>query len=289
MGLDVYLYHCPDRKVAKAAEDKYEEQSEATWKKFGGYAKATEKQKKEIEKQNEQLAISLGCTGQYNCYHTVTKIEEDSKLYPENYFKIGYLRSSYNASGINSYLKQFDIPDLYEIFEPNNEYEFTPNWNKALNTVNESIKLYSEHLNSPAGGIRIMKIRANIFGTEKGPKNEKEALDIVKDELKRHMDQTSNPFGSGSGYSNAKGEFDFDGIKCVAFMMGTDSSFSSGPCCYIAYTENDRELTKLGEVENKLDRKEKDWYLQALEITRETIEYVLAQKDPQCYYLHWSG
>ncbi len=32
-----------------------------------------------------------------------------------------------------------------------------------------------------------------------------------------------------------------------------------------------------------------DWYLTALRIVRETIEYVLAQPDKQHYYLVWSG
>jgi hypothetical protein len=40
--------------------------------------------------------------------------------------------------------------------------------------------------------------------------------------------------------------------------------------------------------EKEPDEKE-DWYLTALKITRETIEYVLAQPDREQYYLSWSA
>ncbi len=36
-------------------------------------------------------------------------------------------------------------------------------------------------------------------------------------------------------------------------------------------------------------REATDWYLQALEIVKETIEYVLAQPDRDRFYLRWSG
>ena len=38
-----------------------------------------------------------------------------------------------------------------------------------------------------------------------------------------------------------------------------------------------------------LDGDPTPWYLQALEIVLETIDYVLAQPDRDTYYLHWSG
>ncbi len=31
------------------------------------------------------------------------------------------------------------------------------------------------------------------------------------------------------------------------------------------------------------------WYVEALEIVAETVDWVLAQPDPDCYYMHWSG
>ena len=31
------------------------------------------------------------------------------------------------------------------------------------------------------------------------------------------------------------------------------------------------------------------WYIQALEIVRDTIKYVLSKEDKEKYYLHWSG
>lgn len=34
---------------------------------------------------------------------------------------------------------------------------------------------------------------------------------------------------------------------------------------------------------------EDDWYLQALLVTKEMIDYVLAQKDPENYFVGWSA
>lgn len=274
MGLDIYLYHCLDRKTAKAAEENYETESESNWQKRGGYSAATESQKAEIKAENEALATTLLCTGQYNCYHTVNKVEQDSSLHPEHMFKVGYFRSSYNSGGINSYFRQFGIPDLYDIFEPNEEYEFTPNWEASLIKVNTAIALYESQLAGPVGDIRITKVSANVFGDGKGPSDEKEAMKIVEAEA---IKQSAHKDGFKS-YSNAQGDFAWDGLEVVAMIMGTDKFLKrEHPCCYIAYRQK------------KEKPEEKDWYLQALEVVRETIQYVLGQSDPQNYYFHWSG
>jgi hypothetical protein len=293
MGLDVYLYHCPDRASARAAEESYEKASEALYQEAGGWKKIKDNKEKiaEIDQKKNELAKSFGCTGRHEAHHTVTKIELDSKLHPECMFKIGYFRSSYNSSGFNSYLQQYDIPTLNEILNPSSEYEFTPDWKSSLEIANKAVSLYKEHLHSPVGNIHIMSMRANIFADtlgNGGPTNEKEALNILKKELTKYKPGQRGPFTAGS-YANGVGEFHLDGLNCVGFMMGTDHLFRRPvPCCYIAYKTKE-DVGKVAEVEDRLDRKEKDWYLQSLEVVRETIQWVLSKPDPQCYYLHWSG
>ena len=280
MGLDVYLYHCPDRKTAKAIENEYEQRSEANWKEVGEFDKLTEKQQEAVRKKNHELAVALEVAGgpeekfHYDGHHkSVTKVELPSKLYPEHYFKIGYFRSSYNSSGIERILGNLGIGGLYEIFEPNEEYEFTPDWKKAHQRVNESIAEYEAHLAGIAGKYGIMKIGYNMFKKENSlPQNEEAAWQIFKKEVEGKDDLSLFDW-----YSNGDGHFFLkDPPKVVAAIPGVENILGKAPCVYLFY-DKEREEGK------------KDWYLQALEIVREAIEYVLAQPDPQNYYLHWSS
>jgi len=54
-------------------------------------------------------------------------------------------------------------------------------------------------------------------------------------------------------------------------IQGKEKIFGERDCVYVV-TESDNS-----------------WYLQALEIVRETIEYVLSRENKEQYYLHWSG
>ena len=80
-----------------------------------------------IEKNN--FPFSVGEYGDVNI--NSQQIEMDSKLYPEHMFKIGYMRSSYNASGFNSYIREIIGHDLYWVFDVKDEYIIKPDWEKA--------------------------------------------------------------------------------------------------------------------------------------------------------------
>jgi hypothetical protein len=60
-------------------------------------------------------------------------------------------------------------------------------------------------------------------------------------------------------------------LKVLAMIPGIQTVLGTRPCIYVV-TESDNT-----------------WYLQALEVVRETIEFVLSQEDKELYYLHWSG
>jgi hypothetical protein len=70
-------------------------------------------------------------------------------------------------------------------------------------------------------------------------------------------------------FSNRDGEFFLQKPEEVhALIHGT---YLRRPCTYY--------ITKF----------DYEWYIKAAEITIEMIDYVLAQKDPENYYLQWSG
>jgi hypothetical protein len=97
-------------------------------------------------------------------------------------------------------------------------------------------------------------------------KNPAHALDVFNTKLKEKH-------GNFTWFSNKDGHFYLDkkGLSVHALMPGID--MFQRPCTFAIYKLKDG---------NK-------YYVQGLEIVKETIEYVLAQKDPQSYYLRWSG
>ena len=264
MGLDIYLSYYRNYEQSKANEKAYEEISENLWDEVREHEgeEVCEKTKKRIWAVLKQEAKKLGLGEWGEDITHRDKIELDSKLYPEHYFKIGYFRSSYNGSGINSILRDLDIPDLCDIFQFNDEYEFSPDWNYALNVVQESIKLLKKDK-----GYRVETISANMFAPDNVMQNPQEALKVFNNTLK---DMGKRDFNS---FSNKDGHFYLDkkGLQVHALLPGKD--FMQRPCTFAIYKLQDG---------NK-------YYLQALEIVKETIEYVLAQENPQAYYLRWSG
>jgi len=198
-------------------------------------------------------------------------VEIPSAKYPKHYFKIGYFRSSYNENGINTVLGTLINMDLYDIFEKEkDDYVVVPNWVSVLHKTNEAIKKYTEHLNSPVGKYAI----TTIYGFNRGgAKSKDDAFDIFKKQFEAHAKNAPTSFDS---YSCNDGTFYLgEPLKVVGVIKGRGTGIHSDED-YIIFEKDEKII-------------EDDFYLQALEIVKETIEYVLAQKDDKKYYLHWSG
>lgn len=266
MGLDVYLYKYSDFKKSKANEKAYDNYSNRLHDALEGI-EDDELVRQAREGIQEKLTakakeLGLGDYGEDITYRA--RIERDSVLHPDHYFKIGYFRSSYNSGGINSILRDLGIPDLYDIFEhDNDEYEFNPNWKEALKTVQESINLLKKDK-----GYRVESISANLFSPDDVPTSAAAALNIFNEQLKEKSKKKEFQC-----YSNKNGEFYLDnaGLKVHGLIPGKD--MFQRPCTFIIYKPKDA---------NK-------YYLEALEIVKETIEYVLAHDNPQDFYLCWSA
>lgn len=263
MGLDVYLRKCPDLAVAKAAEQACEAETEALWEAAGGYEKATEAQRDEIRAKSDEIAKKHGCTGKYEQHASITELDEkNSTIDPEHLFKIGYFRSSYNGGGIENVLRKRGLPTLHDIFEPNDQYEFKPDWDAALARCNDAIEKYEAYLAGPLGKYNVMFVDGFEMIS-----SEERALEIFGQQLDRNRPE------SFRAYSCREGTFYLNGIKAVGFMQG--KSCIDTPGMYVVY-------------EKETDDKP-DWHLTALHIVRETIEYVIAQPDRQHFYLAWSA
>ena len=190
-------------------------------------------------------------------------VELDSEIDPEHMFKVGYIRSSYNSSGINSVLRNKIGMDLYDVFPHNqDDYMFTPDWELARTKIKQIMRLLKK---SPP--YLVMEVSKNPFSKETGPTSCYEALKLAADQLGRNSFE--------GGYSSKDGEFYPQGREIVAFVPGVTKGFAGDrECVYAVYKEDPKNIK---------------WYMDALKIVLEMIEYVEAQADSENYFFHWSA
>jgi hypothetical protein len=274
MGLDVYLYKYTNKPAFDAWNKRKEEAGTACW----------DKLKKEHGKEFDYALYKSACEAwekENPCPDgaSETKIEIDSKVYPEHMFKIGYLRSSYNDSGINNNLRKTIGMDLAYIFGvARDEYEIAPDWGACLTRAREVKSLWEQHLKD-SGGKCVMQFRFNMFrNPAEYPANEQAALaEFLKTAAREHA-----PFDEGSKhiwFSAGNGEYFLgESLNVHAVFPGTDKSWRGTvePCFYVI-------------TDRPKDTDGKDWHLKALEIVVEMCEWVLGQDDPKAFWLLWSG
>lgn len=264
MGLDVYLYRYEDFEKTVALEDEYENKSNVIWSQFGDrrYNDLTNEEREKCSAECDALEKELGL-GKYG-KGLKEKVEIPSSKYPDHYFKIGYFRSSYNDSGINRILKNTIGTSLSYIFNVEYEYHIKPDWCDARKKAVEALESLRKYASEYGFNVHHMSL---FFLHESEISSDKEALEAFL----RTKDEHSCHKGSLRSFSRKDGEFYLDEpLNVYGIILG--KSFNC-PCIYLI-TKTDDGL---------------DWYINALEIVIETIDYVLGQDDPQKYYLHWSG
>lgn len=280
MGLDIYVRFCDDLDAEIKKQEQAEIQSAKHWN-FNGknYNELTQEEKDNARLLDKQLYESLGLD-EWGSSKLIMGIQKEvSKIDADHMFKLDYFRSSYNGGGINNVMRTKGIYGLYEIFGKTNsdEYHFRPNWDESLIRVNEAIDKFSKHINSDAG--RFLVSEVNPLWNY-GAKNEKEAMDIFIEKL--NIPGRSDDFSS---FTDSNGEFYMKGINVRAIITKKYEPDTSGnpilgiinqPKVFIIYDKPES------------DGKE-DWYLTALRIVRESIEYVLSQPNKDKYFLNWSA
>ncbi len=186
------------------------------------------------------------------------KVELPSASYPEHYFKIGYFRSSYNGSGFNNAMRQYGLSTLDDICEPSDAYGFTPDWSMMIDRAAAALIAFD------AAHERMRyRVHTETF-IDSVATSEEQALAVFLAEMGKNR-----AFDDG-GWSSRRGTFIPKGMKVCGLMQGT----RFGPCLYVVV---EQEPEAIG------------WYRNAIEIVRETAEWVLAQPDPKAFHLHWSS
>lgn len=266
MGLDVYLYRYTQHDARHAAEQAREAAHEAIWNAGGEYDKLSEDQQDAIREQCKVHDEANPLPGSQE------RVELDSALHPGHMFKIGYLRSSYNDGGLDNILRTMLDTDLSTMFGVSREdYHVKPDWQKALAACKEARDRFAAHV-SENGFVRIMVAEHNPYISKSAlPQSERDALAVYS---KTAAEKRKGSFGFDC-FSNGEGTFALGGepMQIRGIIPGVGRFGRREPVIYLAY-ESDPTF-----------------YRQALDVTVEMCEWVLAQpQDPAVeYVLHWSG
>ena len=275
MGLDVTLYkfNKPVQEVLGKVET-YNKETNKLWELAGNYDSIPEETKASIRKESISIAEKLDLDPEYGEPKNEDRetINLKSSKYPEHLCKVGYLRSSYNSAGFNQVMGKMGLPDLYYIFdvEDNHEYYVNVNWEESLARAIALLVDYDNALVDDDGyTYDVIKVRNTPLRNEKPlPKSDEEAIKFYKETMKGHTRQGS--------FENAYGFFsNTDDWQLVGAFPGLG-----------VFGDNDKVTYLI--TRSKQDAKD-DWYRQMIEIVIENCEYVLTQPDSEKFMLGWSA
>jgi len=270
MGLDIYLYHYDNFADTREREEKHAKIDEQLWAEAGEYDSLSDEKKEEIRVKSKEVADSLGLDSWGSDKEGSESIEFDHPSYPDHYFKIGYFRSSYNAGGIEKILRNFGLMTMHEIFEvTNGEYYIQPDWQKAKERAVETLEKLKALPN-----YRVEPFFTERILSENIPTSPNEAMQLFLEEMQKLKEADEKyPTREKYNYSNRAGHFyPAETLQVHAIVPGKSQYiFNERECLYVILEGSN------------------DWYIKALEIVVATCDHVLAQKNIEQYYLHWSG
>lgn len=283
MGLDIYLYrYDKSRAEIKREDEAWEKVSDEIFHKHydpvekarGKDANLTDAEREAWKKEANRAAEEFGRVGEWHDNPHNPKIKINSALYPEHLFKIGYFRSSYNGAGINNVLRDRIKQDLYSIIGVSSDkYVQQPDWHKVIANCELAIATFRDVV--AKNPFSFMEVSPNMFASPSElPKSGEEALEIARKTLvdREHSEMMTDGFG------DRHGEWYPKGLKVYGMVPGVNTFFGKAhPTTYVIV-----RWEKEGEEPFK-------WYINALEIVKETAEWVLKQENPEKYYLHVSG
>lgn len=270
MGLDVYLEKCADFSAMCAARAQADREIEALWDGLD-FSQLSEERKKALCDEQQGIPLRLGLGEPYGCGHGSSRIKQDSLVHPNHLFKVGYFRSSYNGGGFDSVMGRKGLPTLDEILLAVEEHGgyVRCDWVQAKQRASAALAQYQTLQGSLLGRLDVLQVSANLFDPDHGPRDEREALAVAARLLER-------PRRDDHGFSCKDGEVYPLGLKVLALLPGKDTTFKEPlPCTYVVYERPAQDKP--------------DWYLQALQVVNETLDFILADPHPEHFHLVWSS
>jgi hypothetical protein len=274
-----------DKAECERLETEYEERTDAIWAETRHleYKDIPQSQIEEIRAKCDAVAeeLGMGKHGTLPLHLNRDPETPESTINPEHLFKIGYFRSSYNAGGINSVVRQMTGKEgLNWVFEKeDNEYTFQPNWTRAANRAQMLIAEMKAKTEDQGGHMFVIESSVNPFvdpaDVEHMCSSKEDALKLYRQEYSRQAEIHED--ARKSGYSNISGHW-FIGkpLEAVGVVMGIEKHWlgTKQVVTYVICKGTDEVLES---------------YLDSLRIVIETCEWVIAQPTPENYWLRWSA
>lgn len=199
-----------------------------------------------------------------------TFFEKQSEKHKDHLFKIGYFRSSYNEGGFNNVMLNLLGKDytLNGILRPSStDGAAYVDWDTAHKRALRALYALKASILADDGLYTAHSIWLSLSESSKSSPGD------AINKCRREVDRWENTTQKTSGYYNSDGEFyPQKPLEVYAIVSGVSAI----------------GMSTLFLIE-KLKQDDAEWYVQALEIVVETIEYVLAQPDKEDYTLEWSG
>lgn len=124
-------------------------------------------------------------------------------------------------------------------------------WVQAKQRASAALAQYEALQGSLLGRLDVLQGSANLFDPDHGPRDD-------------------------HGFSCKDGEVYPLGLKVLALLPGKDATFKEPlPCTYVVYERPAQDKP--------------DWYLQALQVVNETLDFILADPHPEHFHLVWSS
>jgi len=211
------------------------------------------------------LSGAMGLSDKGEDYKNKEFIELESTVHPSHPFRVGTLFDTMDEFALSVVLGNMGIPTLHDIFSDQQEYvddgggiEYVrPDWPVCLDTVFDAVRMLKERMNSGEDlMVSTVSLPASMVGV--CPTGPSSAIEHYKKEL-----QYARAKGIDKNYHNSAGwYFTHKALSIRAAIPGTKTiDGASVPVTYLVYNVN------------------MEWYLNALLIVRETIEYVLSQPE----------
>lgn len=228
-----------------------------------------------------------------DCSYPDSLPQEPSNCHPKHYCKRGYLRSSYNSGGTNTVLHRVGVPGFGEILGIENECGTDIDWAASKERCLDAIELMKARMKT-LGNLAVTTLY-EMFPPKTVAETATEALDLVAETVAKRAkkrEETIDNEPMFDWYSTGQGSFWLTPpLKVVAAIPGRmqvnffapHKSGGPGHAVYLVYIE-DREP----EPGVTWEPGPYGWYLAALEVLLENIEWCLAQDDPDDYGVIWS-
>jgi hypothetical protein len=279
MGLDVYLYKCANIAHAIRMEERYSREEDKIYderKRLEDLGQLTEEADAALLKRRLDAQKKYGMRD-YR-HESIERIHRDSKTQPDHLFKIGYLRSSYNSTGINRLANHFDLPSLYDIFDIHTEeYEQQIDWDAIYPSVKDAVEKWQAFADSPRGKYDVFEFHGFM---EHGVKDEREAFERFNQEYLVKKEEIDKDEFRRDGWRGREGDIWPTGLKVVMMVAAKWNplkpiQYGNWPSTYVVYEREDNSIMQ--------------WYVTALQIAQEMVEWILEQPDKDQYFMGWSG